>query len=293
MRVDERAGRLDIAVGSHRLHGQRFGSPSAPLVLGLHGLSLNMKTFDFVGERLGGDALQLVALDLRGRGNSDTTPPGTYGWESHALDVFAVADALGFEQFCLVGQSMGGSVAMKAAELDGSRLDAVVLIDIAGRVDPGVRPAIASATRQIDEVYASVDSYLDAVKTQGLADPWNEYWDRVYRYQLREASDGFRSLVDPEAVAEDRAYTLTQDPYARWRHLTMPTLLLRATREIRPDAGHVVPADDRDRFLREVPRSAVVEVDANHLTINAHPDTAAAMGRFLADVVGPGRIRPT
>jgi hypothetical protein len=43
----------------------------------------------------------------------------------------------------------------------------------------------------------------------------------------------------------------------------------------------------------EVPRSAVVEVDANHLTINAHPDTAAAMGTFLADVVGPGRIRPT
>jgi hypothetical protein len=54
-----------------------------------------------------------------------------------------------------------------------------------------------------------------------------------------------------------------------------------------------VPADDRDRFLREVARSAVVEVDANHLTINAHPDTAAAMGTFLADVVGPGRIRPT
>ncbi|MGH3479598.1 MAG: hypothetical protein ACRDQD_22530 [Nocardioidaceae bacterium] len=43
----------------------------------------------------------------------------------------------------------------------------------------------------------------------------------------------------------------------------------------------------------EVPRSAVVEVDANHLTIIAHPDTAAAMGTFLADVVGPGRIRPT
>jgi pimeloyl-ACP methyl ester carboxylesterase len=75
---------LDIAVRSHRLHGQRFGSPSAPLVLGLHGLSLNMKAFDFVGERLGGDALQLVALDLRGRGNSDTTPPGTYGWERFA-----------------------------------------------------------------------------------------------------------------------------------------------------------------------------------------------------------------
>ena len=276
---------FDIAVRSHRLHGQRFGSPSAPLVLGLHGLSLNMKTFDFVGERVGGDALQIVALDLRGRGHSDTTHPGTYGWESHAFDVFAVADALGFEQFSLVGQSMGGSVAMKAAELDGSRLNAVVLVDIAGRVDPGVGPPVALATGQLDGVYASVEAYLDAVKTQGLSDPWNEYWDRVYRYQLMEVSDGVRSLVDPEAVAEDRAYTLTQDPYARWRHLTMPTLLLRATREIRPGAGHVVPADDSDLFLREVPRSTVVAVDANHLTINVHADTAAAIGNFLADVL--------
>jgi hypothetical protein len=29
----------------------------------------------------------------------------------------------------------------------------------------------------------------------------------------------------------------------------------------------------------------VVEVDANHLTINVHADTAAAIGNFLADVL--------
>ena len=90
-----------------------------------------------------------------------------------------------------------------------------------------------------------------------------------------------RPLADPGAVAEDRAYTLTQDPYARWRHLTMPTLLVRATRELRPGAGFVVPADDRDRFLREVPRGAVVEVDANHLTVNTHADLVTSVKPFL------------
>jgi pimeloyl-ACP methyl ester carboxylesterase len=200
--------------------------------------------------------------------------------------VFAVADALGFGRFSLVGQSMGGSVAMKAAELDGARLDAVVLVDIAGRVDPGIGPVVAAATAPIDQVHDSVEAYLDAVKAQGLADPWDEHWDRVYRYQVVEGSTatGVRSLVDPGAVAEDRAYTLTQDPYARWRHLTMPTLLVRATRELRPGAGFVVPAGDRDRFLHEVRRGAVVEVDANHLTVNTHGDTPAAIGAFLAEV---------
>ena len=276
---------FDVVVRSHRLHAQRFGSPSAPLVLGLHGLTGNMKTFDAVGQRLGGDALQLVALDLRGRGHSDATPPGTYGWENHALDVLAVADALGSEHFSLVGQSMGASVAMKVAELDGSRLDAVVLVDIAGRVDPGVGPVIASVIDHLDEVHPSVEDYLAAVKAQSLVDPWDEHWDGFYRYGLEEVDGGVRPRAHREAVAEDRRYTATQDPYARWKHLTMPTLLLRATQELAPGSGLVVPADDRDLFLREVPRSAVIEVDANHLTIAAHARAAAAIADFLDDVL--------
>lgn len=277
---------FDITVRSHRLHAQRYGSPSAALVFGVHGLSGNMKSFDFVGERIGGDALQLVALDLRGRGKSQTTPPGTYGWENHALDVFAVADALGFERFSVIGQSMGGSVAIKAAELDGSRLDAIVLVDVAGRVDRGVGPVIASVIRRVDTAHGSVEGYVDAVKAEGLVEPWSEYWDRFYRYQLKAVDGGVRSRAHHEAVAEDRKYTATQHPYDRWKHLTMPTLLLRATRELLPGTGHVVPAADRDLFRREVRCGVVVEVDANHLTINMHPHTATATASFLADVLG-------
>jgi pimeloyl-ACP methyl ester carboxylesterase len=272
---------FDVVVRGHRIHAQRFGSPSAPLVLGLHGLTGNMKTFDVVGELLGGDTRQLVALDLRGRGHSDTTPPGSYGWESHAFDVLAIADALGYERFSLIGQSMGGSVVMKVAELDGSRLDAVVLVDIAGRVDPGVGPVIASVIDRLEVVYPSVEDYLDAVKAQGLHEPWNDRWEPCLRYGLEEVDGGVRSRANRGAVAEDRHYTSTQDPYARWRHLTMPTLLLRATRELVPGSGLVVPADDRDRFLREVPHRAVVEIDANHLTIDTDPRAATVIAEFL------------
>jgi pimeloyl-ACP methyl ester carboxylesterase len=277
---------FDITVRSHRLHAQRHGSPSAALVIGVPGLTGNMTSFDFVGERLDGDTLQLVALDLRGRGKSETTPPGTYGWENHARDVFALADALGFERFSVIGQSMGGSVAMKAAELDGSRLDAIVLVDVAGRVDPGIGPVIASVMTRVDTVHGSVDEYVDAVRSRGLVEPWSEYWDRFYRYELEEVGGGVRSRARHEAVVEDRTYTATQHPYDRWKHLTMPTLLLRATRELLPGTGHVVPATDRDRFREEVGCGVVVEVDANHLTINTHPRTATATVDFFADVLG-------
>jgi pimeloyl-ACP methyl ester carboxylesterase len=272
---------FDIEVRSHRLHAQRFGPLNAPLVIGLHGLSGNMKNLDFLGERLSRDDLQLVAIDLRGRGKSQTTPPGTYGWESHAQDVLAVAEALGFDRFGLIGQSMGGSVAMKVAEIDAPRLTSVVLMDIAGRVDPGVGSAISAVIGQLDQTYDSVESYLAAKKALGLIEPWSDYWDRAYRYGLEKQGRHFRTLADHAALSEDRAYTATQDPYGRWKHLSMPTLLLRATRELRPGTGYVVPPDDRDTFVRTVAGSELAEVDANHLTINTHSDSADAIRAFL------------
>ena len=275
---------FDITVRSHRLHGQRFGPTSAPLVIGIHGLSLNMKAFDYLGERLGDD-FQLVALDLRGRGNSPATPPGTYGWENHAFDVFAVADALGFERLSLVGQSMGGSVAMKAAEMDAGRLAAVVLVDVAGRVDRGAGEFVGSVMASGHDEYESVDAYLDAIQAQGLVEEWDEYWVRCYRYGIAEVDGHVRARVDPVALAEDRTYGSTQGGglyvYERWKHLTMPTLLLRATREFRPGIGHFVPADDRASFLRDVPNGTVVDVDANHLTINTQALTVEAIRDFL------------
>ena len=134
-----------------------------------------MKNLDYLGERLSGDDLQLVAIDMRGRGKSQTTPPGSYGWENHALDVLAVAEALGFDRFGLIGQSMGGSVAMKVAEIDASRLTSLVLMDIAGRVDPGVGSAISAVIGQLDQTYDSVESYLAAKKALGLIEPWSDF----------------------------------------------------------------------------------------------------------------------
>jgi pimeloyl-ACP methyl ester carboxylesterase len=278
---------LDLHVRSHRLHAQRFGSPTAPLLLGMHGVSLNMKSYDFLGERIGGGDLQLVAVDLRGRGRSETTAPGTYGWENHALDMAAVADELRYERFSLIGQSMGGSVAMKAAELYPERLDAVILVDIAGRVDRGAGELIGAAMSSIGDSYPSMGEYLAAVRAQGLIDEWNEYWERCYRYGAEERDGRVRARVSADALAEDRAYAAAQgglSVYERWRHLTMPTLLLRAARELQPGVGHVVPADDRAAFARDVPQAIVVDVDANHLTINVHPDTPAAVADFLAGV---------
>jgi len=276
------ATEFDLQLPSGRIHAQRFGAREAPLALCVPGLSANMKEFDFIGERIAGDGLQVVALDLRGRGQSEVTPAGTYGWPSHARDVFDAADALGIDSFSLIGHSMGGLVAMAAADQNTARLERVVLIDIAGAPDATSLGPIAMSVNRLGTVYPSTDFYIEAVKKLGLIEPWSEYWERYFRYELEPVEGGVRARSNKDAVLEDAAYGSAHEAYPYWAKLTMPVLLVYAKREIMPGLGHIVRAADRERFPRDVPGSIVADVDANHYTVVTVDGTVAAIQGFLA-----------
>jgi pimeloyl-ACP methyl ester carboxylesterase len=272
-----------LRLPSGPFHAQRFGSKDAPLVLCLPGLSANLKSFDFICERVAGDRLQMVALDLRGRGKTLATAPGTYGWNNHARDVFAAADALGANRFSIIGHSMGGAVAMAAAAETASRLERIVSLDFCGAPDPSSLGPISASVSRLGQVFPSTDFYIDAVKSLGLIEPWSEYWERYFRYDFEPTEGGARSRSDKEAVLEDYAYgeTLGQNVDALWSNLTMPVLLVRASREIMPGMGYIVSEADRQRFPKVVPTAKVVDVDANHYTIATSDESVAEIRQFF------------
>jgi pimeloyl-ACP methyl ester carboxylesterase len=275
------ATEFDLELPSGRIHAQRFGSQSAPLVLCVPGLSANIKSFDFICERIASDRLQTVALDLRGRGKSDVTAAGTYGWPTHARDVFAAADALGVKSFSIIGHSMGGLVAMAAASQNAARLERIVLVDICGAPDPTSLAPIAMSVSRLGQVYPSTEVYIEALKGMHLIEPWSAYWERYFRYELEPAEGGVRSRSNREAVLEDSSYGASHTAYELWPSLTMTVLLLRATREILPGMGRIVSDADRARFPSEVPTATVVDVDANHYTIATSDASVGALRRFF------------
>jgi hypothetical protein len=61
---------FDLQLTSGRVHAKRHGSREAPLMLAVPGLSANLISFDFLGEHLDLDAVQMVAVDLRGLGRA-------------------------------------------------------------------------------------------------------------------------------------------------------------------------------------------------------------------------------
>ena len=279
---------FDVQLPSGRIRARRLGPPDAPMVVCVPGLSANLCGFDFLAERLAGDAMQVVAVDLRGRGRSEVTGPGSYGWVNHARDVLGVASALGASKCSLVGQSSGAAIAMVCAALDAGRIEKLVLVDLAGAPDPrSVEPIMASIDR-LGALYPSADDAIGLIRKSGLVPEWNEYWERYFRYELREVEGGVTTSSDRGAVLEDTGYgdamywSAVEPPiHALWRSLTMPVLVLRATGEIVAGSGHILPREECDRFLRAVPGSRVVEIDANHYSINMHPAAARAVEEFL------------
>jgi len=106
---------VDVQLPSGRIRARRWGADGAPLLLCVHGLSANLCSFTDLAQRLAGNDRQVVAIDLRGRGRSEVTPPGTYGLENHARDVLGVATALRAAEFDLVGWSLGALIVVAVA----------------------------------------------------------------------------------------------------------------------------------------------------------------------------------
>ncbi len=278
----------DIPLQSGRLRVRRWGAADAPAVLCVPGLSANLCGFDRLAERLAGDTLQFVAVDLRGRGRSEVTGAGTYGWRNHARDVLAIADAVGAPSFAVIGQSSGAAIAMTCAQLEPSRIERLVLVDLAGSPDErALAPVVASVSR-LGAVYPSAQVAIALIKQTSIIPEWDQYWDRYFLYELRDVPGGVTPSSDSGAVLEDLGYgnamywsSLEAPVHALWDAVTMPALVLRARREILPGFGFILPAAEAERFAASVPSARVVEIDANHYTITTHDDSIAAIGAFL------------
>jgi pimeloyl-ACP methyl ester carboxylesterase len=254
--------------------------------MSIPGLGGNARCFDFLAERLAAAGHAVVNVDLRGRGHSSVTALGSYGWRQHARDVLEVAARFSPGQVDVVGHSMGALVAMQAAALAPGTVRRIVDLDAVGLPDPVAAAVVMRVGSRLAQPGSSVEQYLERVRRIEVFEPWNEYWERVFRYELTAANGSVRPLTSLRAIMEDTFYACWRDPRSLWASLTMPVLLVRAGRPLLPGAGLngaglVVSPQDRDGFLAKVPQAQLVEVDANHYGVLMHESTAKAVVEFL------------
>lgn len=118
-----------IETSSARLSVLESGVGGEPLLL-VHGFTGCKEDFADEMEPLAELGYHVVAPDLRGHGDSDSpADEGEYALEIFAADMIALADALGWERFDLLGHSMGGMIAQLLVLEHPERISRLVLMD--------------------------------------------------------------------------------------------------------------------------------------------------------------------
>jgi pimeloyl-ACP methyl ester carboxylesterase len=268
-----------------RLAGDAWGDPDGPLVLLQHGGGQTRHAWKGAGETLGAAGYYAIAFDARGHGDSDWAPDGMYGQDVMVADLQHLIADLGGRRPVLVGASMGGGTSLVAVGEDHVDATALVLVDIAPKIEPDGVAKIQAFMAQRPDGFASLDEVADAIaayqphrqrpknleglgKNVRLGDDgrYRWHWDPRFR-------QGPRILEQRQARLEACA-----------RSLSIPTLLVRG------GLSDILSEEGAAEFLALCPESEYVNVaGAAHMVAGDRNDIfAQAVIDFLRRTVPVG-----
>ncbi len=217
-----------VSVKGARIHYLRWGDPSKPGLLLVHGNAAHAYWWSFIAPFLARD-YHVAAMDLSGMGDSEWRVPqgdaSAYSMDLFAAEELAVLEDAGLfahpKPPVIAAHSFGGFVTMKAAATFGSRLSGVVIID--SPVNPPTRAGDPAAHKpHPHKIYPSLAAALARFRLMPPQICENLYLlDWVARHSLKE-------VTGPDG---ESGFTWKFDP-AIWRQFTIgdTAALLKSTR---------------------------------------------------------------
>ncbi len=233
------------------LAADAYGPDDGPPVLLFPGGGQTRHSWDGTARLLGNKGWHATTVDLRGHGDSDWAADGDYSLDAFAADVRVVARTSGRAHHrapALVGASLGGISSLIAiAEEDPAGAEpvanALVLVDVAPRLEPAGVARIGAFMLDHLDGFASLEEVADAVAAYNPHRPrpsdlsglrknvrrhddgrWYWHWDP--RFMAPGRIDEPRSIRNEDRL-EDAA-----------RALTLPVLLVRGRQsDVLSEAG--------------------------------------------------------
>ena len=271
-----------LTINGLRLRYLEWGRPHALPVICVHGYTSSAEAFNALARRIQ-DRAHIIAMDVRGHGESAWSQDDAYQYADQAGDLAALVDQLGIERFVLIGTSMGGVIAMVYASQYADRLRGLVLNDIGPDVEAG-SGRITGLVRSRPADFASLDEAMQ------------------YRREISPITAA-RPLEDQEETARG---VLSERPDGRWAWKMDPAYIeqrvkrgaparppLWPTLETLPCATQIVWGTDSDvlseaqakRMVATLPRGELVSVPGvGHAPTLVEPPVLAALDRLLATV---------
>jgi len=265
------------------LAADAWGDPEARPVVLLHGGGQTRHAWGGTAAALARAGWHALAVDLRGHGESTWAGDGDYRLDRFADDLRAVLDALP-RRAVVVGASLGGMSALLAAgEAPRADVAALVLVDIAPRIESEGAARIVSFMLSRPDGFASLDEAADAVAGYQPHRPRPKDLSGLAK-NLRRGEDGrWRWHWDPRFLAGVGRPAAGDTPGrldAAAATLRVPTLLVRGR------LSDLLSEEGARHFLELVPHARYADVSgAGHMVAGDRNDAfTRAVVEFLATV---------
>ena len=277
-----------------RHHVLRWGQPlpGRPPFVMVHGWMDVGASFQFVVDALRDDR-EVIALDWRGFGLSETTGADCYWFPDYLGDLDALLDRLSPDApVDLLGHSMGGNVAMLYAGVRPQRVRR--LVNLEGFGMPDVSPAAAPErlAKWLDELkdpptlrpYATLADVAERLRKNNPRLPVDKAaW--LASHWARATPEGFRLNADPAHKLANPMLYRKAEVLACWQRIAAPTLWVEGSDDQLTNFwGSRYPREDFEARLALVPQlQRAVLQDAGHMLHHDQPEAlAAVLEPFLA-----------
>ena len=269
----------EVTFRGMKFHYLDWGTEGSRPVIFLHGNSQQAHSWDFISLALC-DSYHCLATDARGHGDSDWATGGEYTVDAYVQDLAGFVDALGLDQFILIGHSMGGRTSYVYTSRFQEKVKALVIVDSGPRT-------MTSGISRMDQFKQLPD----------LLDTYDEFADRVQEYTGRPREQVLGALKHTIRQLPTGKWTWKYDKLLRtpggtppgwapeqlWECLekiTCPTFIVRG------GDSDVFAVETMDRMLEIIPGSTSVTVPrAGHLVAGDNPaDLVKALRGWLPGV---------
>ena len=138
------------------------------------------------------------------------------------------------ERVVLMGHSLGAFISLAFAAKYPRRVKRLILVDGGGklsesqmaRVFAGIKPSLD----RLGKIFPSFEAYLSQMKQVPYLQPWNDYMEAYFRYEVEKVEGGVRSRVQPQHISEEATNLRNVNIAKFYGKIKCPTLILRATR---------------------------------------------------------------
>jgi pimeloyl-ACP methyl ester carboxylesterase len=272
-----------VNVNGLRIHYLEWGAAGRQPLIMLHGIGRVAHTFDHLAAHFAPN-YHVMAVDMRGHGDSAWDPRGAYLVEDYVKDIEGMAEQLRLRNIVIWGNSTGGRVAQVFAGLHPELVAAVISEDVGPERPREIADGLNARLKLEDEKgWASEDELLAEQKRGNSRTP-EEILRAYVHYGSKPRADGRIIWKRDPAIGNG----------------FIPTELWRFVRQIKSPIIYIlggrstiVPAATQEELKKALPQAQIVTIPGvgHYPSEENEKEYLAIVDKFLPSPSGSRQAR--